>query len=223
MLSINDVTYESLKAFEIAYDINKRRVSLPDNAYFVERESFNQVLGKLVKGYLPQEQLKSIPKGAFPEDVDAPLKKKKCRITTREFPNNEIDFFFEFGHPPLEHYYDKLVSVGILYQHEHPLVVSFVKGYTLQPYEEPPEEFKKQALSDPKMKKLIDDSREAYQKGAELSAANGFKDLLEREEEEYKQSLEGRLKQEETPQNQPNGILRRIQKFFQADQESESN
>lgn len=213
MLSMNEVTYEALKAFEATYGIDKKRASLPDDAYFVERESFNQALGKLVKGYLTQEQLESIPEGAFPEDVDAPLKKKRCRITTREFPKDKSDFFFEFGHPPLVHYFDKLVRVGILYQHERLLVVSFVNGYTLSPYEEPPEEFRKQALSDPKMKKLIEDSREAYQKGAELSATNGFKALLEREEDVYKKTLEEKVRGE-VAQNRNNDLLTRIFSFL---------
>src|SRR3989344_5594273 len=114
MLSINEVTYEALKAFETAYGIDKRRASLPDKVYFEERESLNQAMGKLLKGYMQENcprQLESLPEGAFPNDVDAPLKRKKCRITTKEFPKNKTDFFFEFGHPPLMHYLNKLVRV----------------------------------------------------------------------------------------------------------------
>lgn len=216
MLSVNEVIYEALKAFEVAYSIDERRASLPDEVYFEERESFNQALGKLVKGYMQENcsrQLESIPVGAFPEDVGTPLKRKKCRITTKEFPKNEKDFFFEFGHPPLMHYFNKLARVGVLSRDERLLLVSFVNGYTNWPYEEPPEELKKQALSDPKVRKHIEDSREAYQKGSELSATNGFKELLEREEEEYKKTLEEKVK-DETAQNQNGGLLRRIFNFL---------
>lgn len=183
--------YEALKAFEATYEIDKSRESLPEKAFF--RDS--------VGGFYP-------PFGV--------VSKKRVRITTKNFPEDKSAFFFEFGHPPLQNYIQKLIAVGILPDFAAPVVGFFVKGYTGEPFVEPPEELRQQASYDPEIREQIEDVRVAYQRGLELYNTSGVKEWLEKEKEEYEKNLEERVRDNPAIQRANSSILSRILNFVRA-------
>lgn len=144
MVSENDFIYEASKAYEGTYDINQKRISLPEENFYKEE----------LRGFFP-------PFGR--------VRRRRIYITYKEFPKNSEEFFFQFCQDshPLENYISKIIKAGIIDESQAPEIYAFVRGYGGMKLNNLPLGARIKALFSPNTKKFIDRVKSAYNKGLE--------------------------------------------------------